>query len=87
MGGRGAPARARAGWRGDLPLAEPELRLLRCLLHGGSLDWIREEGLLLSVLVDAINEKLYDQFGDSVLDDTPQVLEDYTDELKEMIRP
>jgi hypothetical protein len=41
----------------------------------------------MSVLIDGINEKLYDTFLDSVLDDTPQVVEDYTDDLKEMVRP
>lgn len=81
------PEPQRAPGPGEELLAGPERRLLRCLIYGGSLDWIREEGLMLSVLVDAINEKLYDRFGDSVLDETPQVLEDYTDELKEMIRP
>ena len=41
----------------------------------------------MSVLVDGINEKLYDTFLDTVLDDTPQVMEDYAEDLKEMVRP
>lgn len=61
-----------------------ELRLLRCLLHDQDLDWIRQEGQIISVLIDGINEKLYDVFEDSVLDDSPQILEDYMDRLKEM---
>ncbi|MBQ8587106.1 MAG: TerB N-terminal domain-containing protein [Oscillospiraceae bacterium] len=69
----------------ELPLNEPELRLLRCLLYGGSLGWVQAEGQLLSVLVDGINEKLYDIFLDTVLLDTPEVIEDYMDELKEMV--
>ena len=48
---------------------------------------MQAEGWLLSVLVDGINEKLFDTFQDSVLDDTPQLVEDYIDELKEMVRP
>lgn len=72
---------------GEVPLSQEESRLLHCLLYGGGLDWVQREGLLLSVLVDGINEKLYDTFADCVLDDTPQVIEDYTDDLKEMIRP
>lgn len=42
---------------------------------------------MMSVLVDGINEKLYDEFMDSVLDDTPALVEDYIDELKEMVHP
>lgn len=71
----------------DIPLSPAELRLLQCLLYGGDTGWVQAEGHLLSVLVDGVNEKLYDTFLDSVLDDAPQVLEDYIDDLKEMIRP
>lgn len=69
----------------DAPLDPAEYRLVHCLLYGGDLDWIREEGLMLSVLVDAVNEKLYDSFLDAVLDDSPQVIADYIQDLKEMI--
>ena len=68
-------------------LAPAEYRLLQCLLYGGDAGWVQAEGWLLSVLVDGINEKLYDTFQDSVLDDTPQLVEDYIDDLKEMVRP
>lgn len=71
----------------DLPLNPQEIRYLRCLLYGGSLDWIRAEGLLLSVLADSINEALYDTFADSVLDADGSLIEDYMDELKERIQP
>lgn len=71
----------------DTPLDTAEYRLLQCLLYGGSLRWIQAEGLMLSVLTDSINEKLYDTFQDSVLDDTPQLIEDYIDDLKEMVLP
>ena len=71
----------------DTPLTQQECRFLRCLLYGGDLSWVRQEGLLLSVLVDSINEKLYDAFQDTVLtsEDQPAVIEDYLDELKEMV--
>lgn len=72
---------------GDSPLSPAEYRLLQCLLYGRSLDWVQAEGHLLSVLVDGINEKLYDAFMDSVLDDTPEPVEDYIDDLKEMVHP
>ena len=59
-----------------------ELRLLRTLLGGGDLAWVRAEGLLLSVLVDGVNEKLYDDFEDTVIEgEPPAVVSDYRDEL------
>lgn len=69
-------------------LSEDEARLLRCLLSGEGLGWLREKGLLPSVLVDAVNEKLYERFGDTVLLDSepPALVEDYVEELKELLR-
>ena len=72
---------------GDFPLSAPEYRLLQCLLYGRSLDWIQQEGYMLSVLSDSINDKLYDIFLDSVLDDTPALIEDYIEDVKEMVKP
>lgn len=69
----------------DSPLNPTEYRLLQCLLYGKDLGWVQAEGYMLSVLVDGINEKLYDTFMDSVLDDSPELIEDYIDELKEMV--
>lgn len=91
--GGGAPGQAEPlpaeepGGAGDSPLTPAEYRLLRCLLHGGDIGWVQGEGYLLSVLVDGVNEKLYDTFLDCVLDDTPRVVEDYIDDLKEMVHP
>lgn len=69
----------------DFPLNEAEYRLLHCLLYGDGISWVQSEGYMLSVLVDGINEKLYDTFMDSVLDDTPELIEDYIEDLKEMV--
>ena len=71
----------------ECPLSSPEYRLLQCLLYGCSTGWVQAEGYMLSVLVDGINEKLYDSFMDSVLDDSPALIEDYIDDLKEMVKP
>lgn len=71
----------------DTPLTPAEVRLLQCLLYGGDTGWVRASGQLLSVLTDGINEKLYDTFGDTVLDEGPRVIEDYMEDLKEMVRP
>lgn len=69
------------------PLEETEYRLLQCLLYGRSIAWVQAEGCMLSVLLDSINDKLYDTFLDAVVDDTPAVLDDYTDELRKMVTP
>ena len=70
-------------------LSEPQYHLLHCLLYGGSLQWVRQEGHILSVLTDGINEALFDTFSDTVLtaDEPPEVIEDYIEELKEMVTP
>ena len=41
---------------------------------------------MVSVLLDSINEILYETFQDAVIEDE-QVVEDYIDELKEMVKP
>lgn len=73
----------------ETPLTPQEYRLLQCLLYGRDYSWVRSQGLMLSVLVDSINEKLLDEFADSVLtlDDRPEVIEDYIEDLKEMVHP
>ena len=69
-------------------LSAAEYALLHALLYGG--DWaavLRPCGVLASVAADAVNEKLFDIFGDTVIvfeDDDPVLLEDYIDELKGM---
>lgn len=73
----------------ETPLPDAEYRLLQCLLYSHDLSWVKAEGHILSVLVDSINETLYDTFADSVLtsDEPPEVIEDYLNELKEMVHP
>ena len=73
----------------DIPLSKEEFRLLQSLLYGGDYSWVQAEGHMLSVLVDSINDKLYDVFMDSVLvlEDQPELIEDYIDDLKEMVHP
>lgn len=69
------------------PLNSVEYRLMQCLLYGKDYAWVQAEGYMLSVLSDSINDKLYDMFMDSVMDDSPELVEDYIDDLKEMIKP
>lgn len=72
-------------------LNEVEYRFVQSLLHGG--DWqalLSGEGLMLSVLVDAVNDKLFDLIGDTALTEEagfPAVIEDYIDDLKGMVKP
>lgn len=65
-------------------LTKVEKRYLLCLLRGEDTNWTRAEGFMESVLADAINEKLFERFQDNVLDAGSPV-EDYADELKEML--
>ena len=71
----------------DCPLNETEYRFLKDLLYGGDIRWLQAEGHILSVLLDSINDKLYEIFQDTVLEDGPSLVEDYIDELKEMVKP
>ena len=73
----------------DTGLTEAEIRYLRALLCGGDPGAVlRESGALASVLVDSINEKLFDRFGDTVIlydGDAPEPIEDYAEELKGIV--
>lgn len=71
---------------GDCPLDKTQYRLMQNLLYGGDTSWVQREGKMVSVLLDSINEILYDTFQDAVIEDQ-QVVEDYIDELKEMVKP
>ena len=44
---------------------------------------------MLSVLVDAINEALYEQLSDTAIEfegDVPKIIEDYIDDLKAIVQ-
>lgn len=73
----------------DTPLDENEYRFMQCLLYGGDCnEAAKAAGTMPSLLADVINEKLFDTFGDTVLDlsgGEPAVIEDYEEELKGMI--
>ena len=43
---------------------------------------------MTSLVIDAINERAYDVIGDAAIefvDDMPQVVEDYVDDLRELV--
>ncbi len=70
-------------------LTDAEYRLLQALLYGGDWRFAEKDGLMLSLLVDGINEKVYDEFGDTVLtlEERPELVPDYIDDLKGFIAP
>ncbi len=85
------PATTAATIAQDGPLTELEQRFLSGLMDGK-----RASELLLptdpfvSVVADSINEKLYDLVGDAVIDfdgDEPVLVEDYLDDIKEVLAP
>ncbi|MCD8082885.1 MAG: TerB N-terminal domain-containing protein [Clostridiales bacterium] len=70
-------------------LSGDELRFLQILLYGGDLQgFLSEKHRMASVLAEAVNEQLYDEFADTVIEfdgNTPVLVEDYLDDLKGMI--
>lgn len=73
----------------DCILSGDELLFTRILLYGGDLQgFLSEKHLMASVLAEAVNEQLYDEFADTVIEfdgNTPILVEDYLDDLKGMI--
>ncbi len=71
-------------------LNEAESSFLAALLSNG--DWracAKAHSALPAILADSINEKLFDDFGDTVIDfsgDTPLLIEDYADDLGSYLR-
>ena len=66
-------------------LNENELRYLKCLLEGSDKAWIRAAELMESILIDSINEKLFDVFNDTVLDESG-LLEDYRADVAQIVQ-
>ena len=70
-------------------MTDDERDCLRIVLEGGSLrDFERERHVMASLLIDSINEKLFDEFGDVVIDagsEPPAAYDDYMDDLRGVI--
>lgn len=73
----------------DSRLNETETAFLRCLLEKKPYaELLRKNGVMLSVLVDRINEALFDDFSDTVIlfdGDTPELIEDYAEDIAAML--
>lgn len=73
----------------DLGLDENEEQLLLALFSGQPYqDFLRQRHLLLSVVVDQINEKIFDEIDDAVIDCDGQkakIVEDYRSDLADLL--
>jgi len=74
----------------ETDLDDSAYRFLQCLLYKRPYEEaVRESGKMLSVLVDTVNESLMESIGDTVLlleGEKPELIEDYIDELKGIIK-
>ncbi len=70
-------------------LSGQELRFMQLLLYGG--DWrgfLTQRHLMASVLAETINDRLFDEFSDTVIifdGNRPVIVDEYREELKGMI--
>ena len=73
----------------DSVLDEDETAFIHLLLNGGNWkSFLREKHILEGVMIDGINEKLMEEFQDTVIVDEgngPEILEDYKDEIIGML--
>ena len=83
-----SPANAYDELTSDL-LNEVQLKIMSMLLSGESVrPFINENHLMSSVLADEINEALFDEIGDTVLEcdgENLSLIEDYTEDVKELL--
>ena len=70
-------------------LTASELAFLQALLAGDVAGAKAAVGVgMASLMVDAVNEKLYDEIGDAAIEfdgDTPQLVEDYRPDVEELL--
>ena len=70
-------------------LSEDEIAYLRCLVEDAPATMraavLQRAGVMESLMVDAVNEKLYDMLGDIAVEDAdegPTIIEDYAEDVK-----
>lgn len=80
--------RAEAALPSSFGLTADESEILRMLLAGEDpAPYIRAHRLFASIVADSINEKLFDEIGDSVLEETEEglsLIEDYRQDLHDL---
>lgn len=78
----------KTGVVGNKHIEKDEYLFICSLLYGGDhKKAASDSGKTVSILADSINEKLFDDFGDTVIEfseEEPIVIDDYTEELKMM---
>ncbi len=83
-------AEAGTGREREAPPLDPVLaRILRTLLRGGdAADILRSEHRMPSLVADAVNEALFDEFGDTVVvceGDALSLVEDYAEDVRRLL--
>lgn len=72
----------------DYGLSSEEISTIILLLKGKDINkYLKEHHLMAAVIIDNINEKLFDEFGDNVIEfinDIPTVIEDYQKDLEDL---
>lgn len=73
----------------QLTLSTDEREVLEMLLcHSDITDYIASHHLMVNVIVDNINEKLFDEIGDNVITfdgDQPVIVDDYIEDIEELL--
>ncbi len=73
----------------DLPLDKIQIQILRALLRGEDVtEMIKNDHLMPAITADLINEALFDEFGDTVVDcedDHLTLVEDYSEDLARLL--
>ncbi|MBP3323169.1 MAG: hypothetical protein J6M16_03145, partial [Clostridia bacterium] len=74
----------------ETDLSDDEFKFTSMLVRDENYkEYLKSRGIMLSVIIDSVNEKLFDVFGDMVIDfdgETPEIIEDYIDELKGLLK-
>lgn len=75
----------------DLDLSRDDLYLLTSLLSGKKWQpYFKAHHLMVTIVVDEVNDKLFDEIGDTVIEftdqDQPRIIDDYREEIKELIK-
>ena len=77
---------------GQAALSPAQAHYLRCLMEGASagerLDAVAASGLSEDLLVDAVNEALFELVGDTVIEfgpEGPQLVEEYAEDVREVL--
>ena len=72
----------------DYGLSREELHTIKMLLKGENpAQYLKEKHLMTAVVIDNINERLFDEIGDNVIEfvnDVPAIIEDYQEDIEDM---